>query len=357
MNLVKICAETPQFEFNGTFYRQQFGLAMGSPLSPLLACMFMEEFETRALAESKVNVEFYARYVDDCFLVAKKADDLDMFLNELNQLDPNDRIQFTVEAENDKKLSFLDCLIERTSEGIELSVYHKATDTGRFTHFKSFQPMQHKIGTISNLSRRNYQIASKIDAAAKEECALKDNLSKCGYPVNLVQKNLDVFCPRRKPKEKPMITVALPYYNGLSSKISRYLGRFGVKCYMQKGVSLGNGLYKNSPKVEPKNVIYSIPCADCNASYIGKTTRHLNYRTKEHISAVGRKKDQNHPLYKHVMSSGHSIDFGSVHVIERSSQPDVLNSKEQLLIESCEKSVNQPDRRPHPSLVSVIRKR
>ena len=82
-----------------------------------------------------------------------------------------------------------------------------------------------------------------------------------------------------------------------------------------------------------------------------------NYRTKEHISAVERKKDKNHPLYKHVMSSGHSIDFGSVHVIERSSQPDVLNSKEQLLIESCEKSVNQPDRRPHPSLVSVIRKR
>ena len=55
------------------------------------------------------------------------------------------------------------------------------------------------------------------------------------------------------------------------------------------------------------------------------------------------------------MSSGHIIDFTAVKVLERSDQDDLLVAKEQLLIESSQNSVNQPDRHPHPSVVNVIK--
>ena len=73
------------------------------------------------------------------------------------------------------------------------------------------------------------------------------------------------------------------------------------------------------------------------------------------MRAVEKNKDKNHPLYKHVLSSGHSIDFTTVQVLERSEREDLLNAKEQLLIESSPNSVNQPDRHPHPSLVTIIK--
>ena len=91
----------------------------------------------------------------------------------MNKINSNGRIKFTMEAEKDCKLPFLDCLLHRSCEGIQMSVYHKPTDSGRYTNFKSFQPVQHKIGTISNLVRRNLQISSKLDSVKSKETLLQ----------------------------------------------------------------------------------------------------------------------------------------------------------------------------------------
>jgi hypothetical protein len=40
---------TSYFSFNGQFYEQIDGVAMGSPLSPVIANFYMEHFEERAL--------------------------------------------------------------------------------------------------------------------------------------------------------------------------------------------------------------------------------------------------------------------------------------------------------------------
>ena len=40
---------TTYFCFNGQIYRQKFGTAMGSPVSPLVANMFMEHLERKLL--------------------------------------------------------------------------------------------------------------------------------------------------------------------------------------------------------------------------------------------------------------------------------------------------------------------
>ena len=56
----------PHFIFNSKFYDQIDGVAMGSPLAPHLANIFMGFYESKWLNEYNLNKpNFYFRYVDD----------------------------------------------------------------------------------------------------------------------------------------------------------------------------------------------------------------------------------------------------------------------------------------------------
>lgn len=48
--LVKICLTSTFLSFEGEFYEQTCGVAIGSPLSPMVAKIFMEDFESKALS-------------------------------------------------------------------------------------------------------------------------------------------------------------------------------------------------------------------------------------------------------------------------------------------------------------------
>jgi hypothetical protein len=57
------------FSFNGQFYEQTDGVAMGSPLSPVIANYFMGYFEEMALEAATHKPLCWFRYVDDIFHV------------------------------------------------------------------------------------------------------------------------------------------------------------------------------------------------------------------------------------------------------------------------------------------------
>ena len=46
-SLLEFCLKTTYFQFQGSFYQQINGAAMGSPISPIVANLFMEDFEVR----------------------------------------------------------------------------------------------------------------------------------------------------------------------------------------------------------------------------------------------------------------------------------------------------------------------
>jgi hypothetical protein len=49
LELTRLCITTTYFQYKDAFYQQKSGMAMGSPLSPLMANLFMEWFEERAI--------------------------------------------------------------------------------------------------------------------------------------------------------------------------------------------------------------------------------------------------------------------------------------------------------------------
>jgi len=67
MDLLKFIVTTTYFSFRGVIYQQMFGAAMGSPVSPLLANLFMEWLEKQAIATALVECKpkFWKRYVND----------------------------------------------------------------------------------------------------------------------------------------------------------------------------------------------------------------------------------------------------------------------------------------------------
>ena len=56
--LLQFCLTNTYFIFQGQMYEQKEGTAMGSPVSPIVANLFMEDFEAKAIEFLPVKPEF-----------------------------------------------------------------------------------------------------------------------------------------------------------------------------------------------------------------------------------------------------------------------------------------------------------
>ena len=80
------------FIFQGRFYEQTEGTAMGSPISPIIANLCMEAFETKAISTAPHPLSLW-RFVDDTVVISQKAQK-DSFIGHINSID--EKIQFTM---------------------------------------------------------------------------------------------------------------------------------------------------------------------------------------------------------------------------------------------------------------------
>ena len=82
-------------------------VAMGSPLGPLLANLFVVSKEKPLLSLSSEQKPIYnARYVDDIFVLMKNINDFDSFYYAMNSLHSN--LTVTLEIPANTKLPFFD---------------------------------------------------------------------------------------------------------------------------------------------------------------------------------------------------------------------------------------------------------
>eukprot|EP00057_Strongylocentrotus_purpuratus_P010621 XP_011665095.1 PREDICTED: uncharacterized protein LOC100890583 [Strongylocentrotus purpuratus] len=126
-DLMYFCLNSSSFKWRDNYYQQLQGAAMGSPLSPVIANIFMEHFETMALQTLSQRPSLWLRYVDDTFIIwPHSRRDLDHFLDHINQHHPS--IKFTMETEQNNSIPFLDVLVTKSPSGKPAhQVYYPST--------------------------------------------------------------------------------------------------------------------------------------------------------------------------------------------------------------------------------------
>ena len=181
-NLIILYTQNIRFEFEGNAYKQVNGVAMGRPLEPLLAAVFLVMIE-RKVHENIAKAFPYKRYVDD-ILIFTDNDYFNTFLQLLNSTHPN--LSVSHEKETNDCFNFLDIKMKKRRDGTsQRSVYRKATCSGQYLQFFSFASMAYKRELVKTLYHRTRTICSS-DTLRKEEQFLKVTLMHNGHPEKFI---------------------------------------------------------------------------------------------------------------------------------------------------------------------------
>jgi hypothetical protein len=68
MELVSVCITNTYFQFGDNYYIQRTGMAMGSPLSPVLCNLYSEDLEPKASGSFVTRPHLFLRYIDDIYV-------------------------------------------------------------------------------------------------------------------------------------------------------------------------------------------------------------------------------------------------------------------------------------------------
>ncbi|XP_011868003.1 PREDICTED: uncharacterized protein LOC105562081, partial [Vollenhovia emeryi] len=215
---IRLVLNSTYFKFNNQVYKQIFGTPMGSPLSPIVASIVLQDLEEAALKKLSCTLPIYYRYVDD-ILLAAPSDAFDHVLNVFNSF--HKRLKFTLGISSNNQINFLDVSIMVRQNTIYFDWYHKPTFSGRIA-YSCHHPLRRFIKTG------------------------KDKLEKLAH----------------------------------------------------------------------SDVVYKIPCKDCDATYVGQTKRQLGTRVKEHYNDIKRNLASPSVISCHRMDASHEFDWESVSILD-----------------------------------------
>lgn len=353
--LLEIATKETNFIFNSKFYDQIDGVAMGSPLAPVLANLFMRNFEERVfeLFSGEPPI-YYRRYVDDSFIIFKNKNDVQPFFEFMNKF--HEGISFTKEEETTTStfFPFLDVKVTRTTSGFVTSTFYKPTHTGLYTDWNSFTPRKYKFNLVKTLLSRAWNICSNKELFEHDCQTIKDNLMKNHYPEKLVDAVIRNFKEKQESREvaeklqtvpKLEVMMMLPFHGLISEKLRRNLTNLFKDAYPQVSLKI---VYKTTNRLSnlfmfkdviplrlKSHLVYGVHCTDCPAVYVGKTKRHLGKRFKEHLDV--RKPSA---VTEHLMRTNHSTNLESVKVLATGKSDTELLIKESLTIKRLKPVLN-----------------
>ena len=191
--LLTLTLESSCFVFNNVYYKQIDGVAMGSPLGPTFANLFLVYFENMWLDKCPLQFKpkYYRRYVDDIFLMFENQDHVKKCLKYMNSRHQN--IKFTFEEEHNNKIAFLDISITRVGNKLQASLFRKKTFSGVYLNFNSHLPSEYKKGLLHTLLYRAYNICSSYINLHQEIVYLKSVWQKNSFPLFFIDKCVHEF--------------------------------------------------------------------------------------------------------------------------------------------------------------------
>ena len=94
-------------------------------------------------------------------------------------------------------------------------------------------------------------------------------------------------------------------------------------------------------KTNDNSIIYRIPCAGCNASYIGESSLGIDKRTKDHRNDVRNHRTSN-SLVVHIDSHNHLPNWQGIEIIQKGLTKSIRKTVEAAYINTNE-TINHRD--------------
>jgi len=90
------------------------------------------------------NITYYTRYADDIFIVYDSTktttEEIQSYADHIHK-----NLKFTITQENNKQINFLDILITRREQKLDINIYRKSTTTDTTINYLSNHPTEREI--------------------------------------------------------------------------------------------------------------------------------------------------------------------------------------------------------------------
>ena len=343
--------------FNGEFYLQIKGTAMGKKFAPAYANIYMANWEEEVLQKCPKKPHCYVRYLDDIWGVwTGSMAEFEQFVGILNAHDPSIKLKQEI---NPQFIHFLDTTVYKgpnfmVDNKLDIKVYFKNTDTHALLHSHSFHPRHTFGGIVKSQLLRFQRICTRPEDFMEAVGVLFKALRQRGYTRTCLRHSLRTF--REEARRIggdliPLITTfsssSLLINRGLKNNFEEILGNIDlipnssvISAYrrnpnlsdilvraklpsLMRNTRIGmlqpqfvklkfvkNLKEKTLVKIKQeftthtKNCVYVIFCERCGVKYVGETRNSLSTRMVQHRFNVRNHKEVDTLLVKHFLTHG-----------------------------------------------------
>jgi hypothetical protein len=280
------------FSADCKLYQQIKGLAMGSPLSPILSKFVMSDlikliFETYPL----LDIGFFKIYVDDSIVSVHKSD-IDNLKHFINSFHPYYNLEFTCETDapsiypNSHSIHFLDITIYRSLTDNSLSTcwYNKPYSSNRLLNYYSNHSRNTIKGVAQNFVNRVFRLSS-VEYKLENIHTIFKTLSLNSFPTYYITKIIIQTIRgdnNQKETNTERVFVPITYSDVLFNCIKDIITEFRpnvVICGRPDNSNFGyhfSRIKDQEHQTTKQNCVVQIPCQNCDGRYIAHTKYDCN---------------------------------------------------------------------------------
>jgi len=177
--------------FKGMVFQQTNGAAMGSPMIPPYANIFMHMLEKETTTKHSQNILLYKRFIDDVFLIIKNDPTIiETVTNDLNNLKPFIKLTWTPPS---LKIDFLDITIinDLKHSIFQTNTFQKPLNKYSYLPYKSYHTINMKSGFIKGEAIRYARLCSRKKDYNKMIALFTIRLQRRGYPLQFIKDSLN----------------------------------------------------------------------------------------------------------------------------------------------------------------------
>jgi hypothetical protein len=174
--------------FQDQIYQQTNGAAMGSPMIPPYANIFMYQLEKETVHKytSLGTLILFKRFIDDVFIITKDSNITEL-QKELNTMKPFIKLTWTPPA---KHCNFLDIIVSIKKGKLHTNVFQKQLNTYAYLPFHSYHTTAQKKGFIKGEAIRYARICTSETDFKFMINLFTLRLQRRGYPLSFIKRAL-----------------------------------------------------------------------------------------------------------------------------------------------------------------------